>query len=129
MEETEEKYFMWYERNHSYADRTHVTYGPHYHSDVERAPYHSLTDILRTHLTATVQKRLKGAKMGTIIKAHRAHSAGDMMLLRINKEQKRSLDELIKVHKEMDELSKKEKELQEKIDIISSRVLPKEERW
>jgi hypothetical protein len=120
----EKKYFMWYEQNHHYDDRTHITYGPHYYSDVEKAPYHELEDILKTHLSASVEKRLKTAKIGTRIKAHRLHSAGDMMLKRINEEEKKDLDRLIELHNEIGKLDDKKRKLQEEAGLIRNVLLP-----
>lgn len=113
----EVRYFMWYDTD--YRSRG-ADYGPHYYGDekkIGKRLYHTLDDLLETSLSDSVKKRLKGAKIGTKIKAHYLHSSGDLMLKRIDPEVTKILDKIMKLDKESSklrtEVGKKEYEVEQ----------------
>jgi len=82
MEET--KYFMWYD-----SGDNKPWYGPHYYSDVDiigKKLYHTLDELLKTSISDSIKKKLKGAKLGTKIKIHYLHSSGNLMVKRIDED-------------------------------------------
>lgn len=123
-EKTEEKYFMWYDSDRYRGFK--LEYGPYFSYDVElvggKALYHSVDSLLNTSLSDSIKKRLKGARIGTKIKAHYLHSCGDMMLKCITPEQAKQLDIVDYNIKKISELRKQMYELEKKNEEITSQI-------
>jgi hypothetical protein len=125
MLEEETKYFMWYDSTRGGT----LTYGPHYSGSIKKSSYHSLEYLLKTRLSEPVKKRVKGAKIGTIIKAHYLHFSGDMMLKRISLEEKDILDKMLEMDSELEKLNDKIREIKKEYDSLVIKVLPKAKAW
>jgi len=118
------KFFVWYD-----SDRRHdePMYGPYMIYDeklIESKYYHSLDDLLKINISDSLKKRLISAKVGTSIKISYLHSAGNLMVKCISKEDVLKLNNLIdldneyyKIENELSEINKKRKIIIKELNI------------
>lgn len=123
---------MWFDSGdfNTYHPDPKPYYGPHYYGDeqkIGKKTYHTLDELLKIGLSNSVRKRLKGAKIGSEIKAHRLHANGDLMLVRITEDQKVLLDEYMEVVGEIVKLGKKMNKLNKETTLICEKIFGNEE--
>jgi len=121
----EKKYFMWYDSDTTRGGQ-HPIYGPHYYFDeqiIGKAYYHSLDDLMKTSISDSIKKRLRGAKIGTKIKVHYLHSNGNLMLMCISEKQIELLKTLDVNNKECSKLKKRLYQIEHKSKEIISMVM------
>ena len=112
----EEKFFAWYD-----SGSEGPMYGPYFHFENKKL-YHSLTDLLQMEsISVNVKKRLSNAKIGTKIKVQYLHSAGDLMLKRIDENEIKILNQIDAYYGNLEPLKLEVRELEQKIKKLSEK--------
>ena len=123
----EEKYFMFYEKSFDSYVRTVPIYNPFY--NMSCSMYFILSDFLkyRKNLSVSLEKKIINAKIGTKIKIQKLGSGSDLMIMRIDKNQKDTLDDIMNMHKEINilenNISELKKIIEEKNESLNIREL------
>jgi len=122
--DNEEKLFMFYDSD----DRNpHPEKGPYHYGDyikIGQKFYHTLEDLMKTHYSEAVKKRLSTAKMGTKIKLFKFHSCGDYYIKRISRTEAEKLDILNSVEKQLTWLKSEAYKAESEISKFCDELLP-----
>ena len=100
-------------------------YGPHYAGDVKEIKkrlYHSMDDLLLINISVALKKRIKGAKIGTIIKLHKLHSNGNLAIKCIDSIQLAELKKIEQINSEVEYLQHKINALTKKEEMCKLKI-------